>query len=231
MFNESYEKMRDEILNNFQIDVLKAISQSELARFFVWSGGTALAFGYLQHRLSIDLDFMSRDLFPDEYILAEIKKIAVHLRISQIREHKQFNRYEFWFKKNKSVLKVEFIFYPFKNMKKPKKIKNFNVLIDSIEDITANKTHAIYERYEPKDVFDLYWILIKKKIKFLKIFKWVEEKFGVKIDPVLFLSKLLRGADSLDKIRPLLLNKELLHTEAIKKYFQKEADKYLKKKI
>src|SRR3990167_8272541 len=173
----------------------------------------------------IEIDFYLK------YILAEIKKIAVHLRISQIREHKQFNRYEFWFKKNKSVLKVEFIFYPFKNMKKPKKIKDFNVLTDSIEDITANKTHAIYERHEPKDVFDLYRILIKKKIKFLKIFKWVEEKFGVKIDPVLFLSRLLRGADSLDKIRPLLLNKELLHTEAIKKYFQKEADKYLKTKI
>ncbi|PIY88945.1 MAG: hypothetical protein COY73_02425, partial [Candidatus Nealsonbacteria bacterium CG_4_10_14_0_8_um_filter_37_14] len=72
---------RDSILTNFQKRALKEIGKSELSRFFVWSGGTALSFYYLQHRLSVDLDFMSQDLFRDEYLLTELRKIAKNLGV------------------------------------------------------------------------------------------------------------------------------------------------------
>ena len=102
-----------EILTPFQKDTLKEMGKSELARFFVWSGGTALSFCYLQHRLSYDLDFLSKDLLPDEYLLSKIKKITKNLKIKKIEEQKRFNRREFWLRKNKEILRIEFVFLSF----------------------------------------------------------------------------------------------------------------------
>ncbi len=219
------------ILTNFQKDALKEIGKSDLSCHFIWSGGTALAHQYLQHRLSQDLDFFSQDLFPDEYLLNEILKVSKNLKIKKIEEHKKFNRYEFWLNKNKSVLKVEFVFYPFPDIKKPKKNKEFNLKIDSIEDILTNKAHTIFERNEPKDVFDFYCILKKKKNKISIVLKWVEKKFGVEIDPVLFNSKILEGAEKLNQIKPLILKKEFYNSDKIKKYFTLQATEYLRKTL
>ena len=222
---------RDSILTNFQKRALKEIGKSELSRFFVWSGGTALSFYYLQHRLSVDLDFMSQDLFRDEYLLTELRKITKNLGVKSIEEQKKLNRCEFWLKKDKEILRIEFVFYPFPRVRPPKKLKEFNIKIDSIEDMLTNKVHAAYERSEPKDIFDLYCILLIKKINFFRIFKLVEKKFGVRIDPVLFIGEVLRGAEKLEGIRPLILKKKLLKPSSIKAYFQKGAQIYLKKKI
>jgi len=55
--------------------------------------------------------------------------------------------------------------------------------------------------------------LQKQKIKFLLIFKWIKKKFGVEIDPVLLVSKILEGAKKLKEIKPLILKKEFYQTE------------------
>jgi len=217
-------------LSNFSKEVLKEIGKSELSKYFIWSGGTALAYWYLQHRKSFDLDFMSTDLFPDEFILSEIKKIANNLKTKKIEEQKIYNRYNFWFIK-KETLKLEFIFYPFPNIRKTERLKEFGIKIDSLEDILTNKMHAVFERSEPKDVFDFYSIIKEKKIKFLTIFNWVNKKFGVEIDPVLFSSKVLEGADRLKEIKPMVIKKGLYKPENIRSFFEKEAQNYLKKKI
>lgn len=219
------------ILNNFQKKFLKEIGNSKLSKYFIWSGGTVLSYQYLRHRRSHDLDFLSKDLLPDEYLLGQIKEIGKKLRVKKIEEQKRFNRHEFWLKRNKEVIRIEFVFYPFPSVRKPRKLTEFNIKIDSIEDILTNKFHAIFERAEPKDVFDVYCILQKQKIKFLSILKWVKKKFGVEIDPVLLVSKILEGAEKLKEIKPLILKKEFYHPDKIKKYFQKEAQNYLKKKI
>lgn len=219
------------ILSPFQEKVLKEIGQSKLSSFFIWSGGTALAYHYLEHRKSYDLDFLAKDLVPDDYLLVDVQKIAKNLKIKKIEEQKKFNRYEFWFKKEKENLKIEFVFYPFPNIKKPKKLKQFNIKIDSIEDILTNKAHAIFERAEPKDVFDFYCILQKKKIDFLLTLKWVKKKFGTEIDPVLLTSKILEGASRLLAIRPQILKEEFFRPNKIKEYFKNKAEEYLKEKI
>lgn len=217
-------------LSDFQKEFLKEFGKTKFADSFIWSGGTALSYYYLQHRESFDLDFMSTDLFPDEYILAEIKKLTANLKINKTEEKKIYNRYNFWLTK-KETLKIEFIFYPFPFIEKPKKLKEFNIKIDSIKDILTNKTHAIFERSEPKDVFDFYCILQKEKIKFPIVFKWVKNKFSVEIDPVLFVGKILEGVDKLNGIKPFIVKREFYNIDKIKKYFEKEAQNYLKKII
>jgi predicted nucleotidyltransferase component of viral defense system len=218
-------------LTDFQKKILKEVGKGELSKSFFWSGGTALSYCYLEHRESFDLDFMSTDLFPDEFILGEINKISNNLEIKKIEEQKIYNRHNFWLKKNKETLKLEFVFYPFPSIKKPKRLEEFNIKIDSIEDILTNKMHSIFERSEPKDVFDFYCILKKERINFNLVFNWVKKKFGVEIDPVLFTGKVLEGADKLNEIRPLIIKKEFYNLDKIKKYFEQRVQKYLKKKI
>jgi len=219
----------NKFLTDFQKEVLKEIGNTELAKSFIWSGGTALSYYYLQHRESFDLDFMSTDLLPDEFILGEIKKIAKNLKIKEIEEQKIYNRHNFWLIKDKKTLKLEFVFYPFSSIRKSKKVEEFNIRIDSLEDILTNKMHAIFERSEPKDVFDFYCILNKKKISLNIIFNWVKKKFGVTIDPVIFMAKALEGADRLNEIKPLF--KSNYDLKEIKTLFEKQAQEYLKKKI
>lgn len=221
-----------EILSLLHQKALKEIGDSELASFFIWSGGTALAYYYLQHRQSIDLDFMSTDLMPADYLLAQVQKIAEKLQVVKIQEQKRFNRHEFWLTtKNKKTLRLEFIFYPFPYIKKPLRLKKINIKIDSLEDILTNKTHAIFERNEPKDVFDFYCILQKTKTKFPLILKWVKKKFGVDIDLVILVSKMLQGANRLNQIKPLVLKKEFYNPEKINNFFKDQANSFLKEKI
>ena len=219
------------LLTDFQEQALKEIGESELSRHFVWSGGTCLSSQYLYHRESHDLDFLSKDLLPDKYVLSNIKKIAKNLKVKEIEEQKRFNRHQFWFKRGRENLKIEFVYYPFSDIKKPKELKKFNVKIESIEDILTNKAHAILERTEPKDTFDFYCITEKEKIKLPMIFKWVKKKFGTEIDPVLFIGRFLEGAERLNEIKPLVFKKELYQPDKIKKYFRKETQNYLKNKI
>lgn len=219
------------ILTAFQKELLGTVGRSDLSRYFVWSGGTALSFYYLRHRRSYDLDFLSQDFLPDEYLLLQIRLIARQLRIQKIEEQKRFNRHEFWFRRGKEVLRIEFVFYPFPSIKKPLRLKDFGIRIDSIEDILTNKTHAVFERAEPKDVFDLYCIVRERKIKFLQALKWVKKKFGVNIDPVLLTSKIFEGIENLIKIKPIVIRQKFYDPKGIKDFFEKEAHNYLKKKI
>lgn len=219
------------ILKEFHEEVLKAVGESELNRFFTWSGGTALSYFYLQHRLSYDLDFMSKGLVPDQLLLLQIREIAKKAKCKLMREHTRFNRHEFWLKKGAHTLKIEFIFYPFLSIKQSKKIAEFNLKVDSLEDILTNKIHALYERLEPKDVFDIYCILQKSGFKFGTLFKWTEKKFGAQIDPVLWVSLALKAADKLADIKPLVLNKDDFSLKDIKKYLEGESHLYLAKKI
>jgi predicted nucleotidyltransferase component of viral defense system len=48
-----------EILNKTQKAVLDIFSKSDLSKKFYFTGGTALAFFYLKHRRSDDLDFFT----------------------------------------------------------------------------------------------------------------------------------------------------------------------------
>lgn len=219
------------ILNPFQKNTLREVGESKLSGDFVWSGGTALSYQYLQHRLSQDLDFLSKELQPAEYLLNQIKGIAEKLGVEDIEEQRKYNRHQFWLKKNKETLRVEFVFYPFPDIKEPTHVAKFNVKVDSVEDILTNKFHAVFERAEPKDIFDIYYILKKEDIEFLTPVEWVDKKFGVTIDAALLVSKILEGASKMKKIKPLVLKKKFYNPEKIEKYFEKKARDYLDKKI
>jgi len=65
-------------------------------------------------------------LLPDDYLLSQIKKITKKLGIKKIEEKKRFNHHEFWLEKNKEGIRIEFVFYPFPNIRKSRKLSEIN---------------------------------------------------------------------------------------------------------
>lgn len=174
---------------------------------------------------------MSKKLLPSDFLLTEIKKIASNLKISKIEQRKIYNRDEFIFYKGRQAIKLEFIYYPFSSLKPAQSISDFKIKVESQEDIATNKVHSVFERSEPKDIFDLYCLIKKCKFSFSLLFKWVERKFGVGIDSVIFASRALKAIDNLKKIKPLLIKKSLYNLKKMRRFFEKEALEYLRKKI
>ncbi|MBI2639141.1 nucleotidyl transferase AbiEii/AbiGii toxin family protein [Candidatus Peregrinibacteria bacterium] len=219
------------LLDATQKKFLAAFQKSELAKYFYWTGGTLLAEEYLHHRFSEDLDFFSDRLFFDEYIAAQIAELRRKTGAKSVQEVKRLNRRQFVFEYGKRQLKVEFVYFPFPRFDKRQHSKCWKINIDSLRDIAANKTHAAFERNEPKDVFDFYWIIQRGRFSLLQCVKFVEKKLGVKIDPVTLIAKLIDALPSLQNLTPLITDKNLLQPEKMKKYFEKKALAYLKKEI
>lgn len=219
------------LLNPIQKKFLAAFQKSELSKHFYWSGGTLLSSYYLHHRFSEDLDFFSEDLFPDDYLAGQILDLKNKAGAKKMDEQKRLNRHQLVFWYGKDSLKVEFVYYPFQAIASRKKLADFGITIDSLKDIAANKIHAAFERSEPKDIFDIYWIMHKGKFSFKDVFPWVEKKFGARLDPVSLIAKILDRIPSLEKIRPLVFNKSFLQPKKMKEYFGKEANKFLRKNL
>lgn len=208
--------------------MLEAISRTDLAKYFYWAGGTLLSTHYLHHRISEDLDFFSDDLIQEEVVLAEMNKIKKIVGFTKIRHVTRLNRQQYVLQKHKEQLKLEFVYYPFAPIANPKKVKQYPVKIASLKDIAVNKIYALYERAEPKDIVDIYYINKKGKFSINELFKLAVKKFD-NIDKAALASKAIEAVERIDEIKPLLekkLDVKKLKSE-IENLFSKSGTKYL----
>ena len=120
---------------------------------FVFSGGTALAEYYFQHRLSDDLDFFG--LTTETKAPVEDIYYALNLIGKTAHEH-VYSREIFITDSCGEKIKIDFCPLHFKRLNPPK-YENAAYLVDSIEDLAANKILAICGRTEPKDFIDIYF--------------------------------------------------------------------------
>lgn len=219
-----------EIITNLQKKVLELFSQSPLKNRFYWTGGTLLSFFYLHHRQSKDLDFFSDKPFQYNQVIGFVRDLRKQLKLSEVEEKKIFDRWEF-FLQDKEELRIEFVFYEHPQVKARKKWQG--IFIDSLEDIVANKVMAFFDRNEPKDLVDLYFLLTKKRYKIRTLLRLVERKFGLKLEESSFWSESLKALKDLDEISPLLINKTFQGKQKIirkiKEYFISYSSNYLKK--
>lgn len=177
------------VLTPYQKRLLEEFAkEKDLARRFYLTGGTALAQFYLKHRISLDLDFFTDKDFSLVLVTNFIDKMKVKLNLPKVIFETLFGRKIFYLKKNGEELHVEFTKYPFKRLADFKKVDN--LIIDSILDIATNKLFAIFDRNEPKDFVDLYFLLPKFKLK--RLVKGVEDKFGFKVEPLTLGAELLK---------------------------------------
>ena len=155
--------MPDSILTPLQRRVLMSLFQNNLGRRgYYLTGGTALAELYLHHRYSDDLDFFTRkqdrldqdfghflDLIPSLGLTVSSKTLSGDYLKIFIRETGG----------SQEELKIEFARDVPAQM--AQSTVREGVIIDSFEDIATNKICAILSRQpsEPKDFYDLYFIL------------------------------------------------------------------------
>ena len=205
-----------------QKQTLEFFSKSLLKDKFYWTGGTLLSFLHLHHRQSTDIDFFSGHAFSYEQIIPFIQELKKELKLSKIEEKRIFDRYEF-FLHNKDKLRIEFVLYEYPKLSPRKKWKG--IYVDSLDDMVANKTMALFDRSDPKDLYDLYFIITKKKYSVQKLLAMVEKKFEVEFSESMFWSQSYKAARDLSNLKPLVSSKQTI--EEAKEYFIANSNKYL----
>lgn len=219
-------------LTPFQKDILIFFGKHPFGKNFYWTGGTLLSWRYLKHRLSVDLDFFSDNLYSDDDYLIFINVLKKEFKAQKIALTSQLNRRVYIIKRGSESLKIELVFFPFPAIEKRKNAPEFSLKVDSLTDIMVNKVLAAYQRNEPKDVFDLYCYLnANPKYDLLKLIDLVEKKFGVSIEPVILLSKINELTDALNSLSPLLVAPQKNLAKKVKIFFQEIFNSIAKKQI
>ena len=164
------------ILTPSQVTFLREFVQSDLRDVFRLTGGTALSAFYLEHRMSEDLDFFSSEKVPFYSLERVLKAMEC---VSEISYTKKYDRNLFQIKlQDASPLKVEFTFYPLKNIEGLHTIEGMRV--DSFLDIIVNKICAIADRMDVKDFVDLYWALKKGNLSLNRLLDLAEKKCEIR---------------------------------------------------
>lgn len=144
----------EEVLYAFQDEALAAAAPTDTG--FYLTGGTALGRIHLHHRYSEDLDFFVNDddrfgIWADR--LLEAWRGQTTWRVSVQRRDPRFIRA--LVAKGGTELKVEFVNDVRGRVGTPVRHQGFG-LVDTRENILANKVTALLDRQEPKDLADVW---------------------------------------------------------------------------
>ena len=147
------------VLYPFQDEVLAVAAHVETG--FYLTGGTALGRVHLRHRYSEDLDLFVNDddrfqTWADR--LLEAWRAEVAWRLGVQRRETRFVRA--LVSKGEAQLKVEFVNDVRGRVGAPARHEGFG-LVDTKENILANKVTALLDREEPKDLADI-WALCRR---------------------------------------------------------------------
>lgn len=203
----------NKILTAVQKSFLSEFKKSELKEVFRLTGGTALSAFYLEHRLSEDIDFFSKEKVPFTVLEAFLKSIGF---IKEISYSKIFDRNVFTLViKDGSLLKVEFTAFELINIEECASIGGLNV--DSFVDIIVNKLCAIADRFDAKDYVDVYCALKGSDLSLRDLIELAEKKCDIKGIRHVLKSRLIQIPDGINKL-PLLT---ALTENDVKYHFEK----------
>jgi predicted nucleotidyltransferase component of viral defense system len=174
------------IHKNIQLQILKDIySDTTLAPYLGFKGGTAALMFYNLDRSSVDLDFDVLDEKKEKEIFEKILKIAQSYGEIKESRIKRFNLIIILSYDLKAQnIKIELNRRNFGSRYEMETLLGISMLVMVKEDIFANKLMAMYERVgkTSRDVFDVYFFMknnwpINEKI--------VEERAGMSFENVL----------------------------------------------
>lgn len=212
------------IFTKTHLSFLELFGKQSFSKRFYLSGGTALAGFYIPYRYSEDLDFFSEGEVRVDEITTFLRSIKSKLGFESFEYNTSFNRNLFFLKFPDDTLKLEFTYYPFKQLGNPK--EELGIKIDSIEDIAINKLFTIYQNPRSRDFIDLYMIIKKYGFSIGDLVKKAKIKFDWHVDLIKLGSQFLLVDDLKDYPR---LIKPLEETDW-QNFFKEEAKK-LKKDI
>ncbi len=193
----------------------RIFDNKDISQNFYFTGGTALSVFYYQHRYSEDLDFFTENDFGDETIIKFVNSVSEELELKVRFTRRDKARIFELTKKDRFAIKLDFVHYLFKRIKKGKEYNQFD--IDSLLDIGANKLLTINQRTDVKDFVDLYFLL--KDFTVWDLIYACEAKFKLETDIILLGADFMKidGFETLPKmIKPLTLDE-------LKKFFRDQA--------
>ena len=189
---ESIAKLKRLSLANVEKDYLQDVMlfsiYSNLGKELVFKGGTALYKIYKLNRFSEDLDFTLNHRIDTEKIsnkiISDLMLLNIKGKVKEVKEYGGEINVRFLlngplYKGNKETQ----CFIPLNISKRehtllePKKeivislykeIPNFEVFVMQKEEILAEKIRTIFQRQKPRDIYDLWFLLMKKNTFLVK---------------------------------------------------------------
>ena len=146
------------------LELLRKIQSLEMFANTRLVGGTALAL-QMGHRKSVDLDFFGKIEASLEEIAAELLTIADARPLSSTRSMRFLIV---------NGVKVDIVNYPYGWIEEP--VKEDNLILAGIKDISAMKLSAITNRGTKKDFIDLYFLL--KRFSFNELIEFYLKKYA-----------------------------------------------------
>ena len=165
----------DTILSPLQKAFLQAFFAVPVGQRFFLTGGTALAAFHLQHRLSDDLDLFTLDDEALEAMGSPLDTIAAALgcTLRRTRVSQYFQQLFLSHAQLEVPLKIDMVrdFGP----QYGERLVQDGIIVDSLDNIAANKIVAIFGRAAIKDFVDLYFIL-QEGYELDQLFEMAREK-------------------------------------------------------
>jgi len=157
---------------------------STIGKELVFKGGTCLYKIYKLNRFSEDLDFtLAKKIDMKKLgnkIISDLKLLNIKSKIKDIKEYKNEINVRLLlngplYKGNKETqcfiplnisLKEKILFEPKKESIIPiyKELPNFEIFAMHEKEILSEKVRAIFTRVKPRDIYDLWFLIIKKNI-------------------------------------------------------------------
>ena len=146
------------VLTSLQEEFIRFFAATPLKDSFFLTGGTALSAFYLEHRISEDMDFFTEEEGQVPQVLSVLQEIVSKLN-AQLEIKRSFRSYlEVFLTQEKGILRCDFALdSPYRLEKKIFK-QEYGIYVDNVLDISCNKLSALYDRGDPKDFVDVYFI-------------------------------------------------------------------------
>jgi predicted nucleotidyltransferase component of viral defense system len=149
-----------DLLTPLQRKLLAEIGESPLQDEFFLTGGTALAALYLHHRYSVDLDLFTENPAAVAQVVPTMREIADRLEL-EITFTRTLSTFLEAFVASLDGERVEFDFAqdsPYR-LEPIRFDPELQLAVDNPTDIACNKLSALFDRAEPKDFVDVYFIV------------------------------------------------------------------------
>jgi predicted nucleotidyltransferase component of viral defense system len=149
-----------DLLTPLQRRLLAEIGESPLKDQFFLTGGTALAALYLHHRYSVDLDLFTENPAAVAQVVPTMQEITDRLDL-EITFTRTLGTFLEAFVTSPDGERIEFDFAqdsPYR-LEPIRFDQELQLAVDNPTDIACNKLSALFDRAEPKDFVDVYFIV------------------------------------------------------------------------
>lgn len=202
-----------ETVTNTTLELIIKLQKDTEFKNFILVGGTALAL-QIGHRISVDIDFFTRD----------------HFNTNEMLEYLEEN-YDFKMQfSHKNTLKgiihgvfVDFITHDYKEIASP--VKEQNIIMASKPDIAAMKVNAITgDGTRVKDFIDIYFLL--EEYEFSELISFYKDKYQTRND-FHAVKSLAFFDDIIQEEWPEMIKDKDLTLDKIQNTIIQERDKFL----